>query len=90
MSLLTTAEVAAILNVKSQTLRKMRTHGDGPLFAKIGALVRYEQRDVSEWLARRMVRSTTDAGRLMADDPNGSLNESRTKPCTNGCVAGAE
>jgi len=50
IKLLTTEQVAEILGVKPGTLRIWRIQGKGPHFRKIGALVRYDERVVLEWI----------------------------------------
>lgn len=52
--LLTTAEVAELLHLPEGTLRTWRHQGTGPRSFKLGALVRYERRDVLEWLQRQV------------------------------------
>jgi hypothetical protein len=53
--LLTTEELAALLNVTPEVLRAARTHGTGAFanlrWHKIGRIVRYHPRDVADWLA---------------------------------------
>ena len=52
--LLTTEELAALLNVTPEILRRARTDGTGAFASlrsyKIGRIVRYAPRDVTEWL----------------------------------------
>jgi excisionase family DNA binding protein len=80
MNWLTTDDVAALLKLKPQTLKQLRVHGGGPPFDKFGKSVRYEQSALNEWAAQRRCKSTTDAGRLLADSPTGSLNEIARNP----------
>lgn len=53
--LLTSKQVAAILQYKEQSLANMRHRGTGPRFIKLGsharAKVRYPRRAVEAWLA---------------------------------------
>lgn len=53
--LLTSKQVAAILQFKEQSLANMRRRGDGPRFIKLGSstksAVRYPRRGVEAWLA---------------------------------------
>jgi hypothetical protein len=53
--LLTTQELAELLNVTPEILRRARTDGTGAFASlrwhKLGRIVRYHPRDVAEWLA---------------------------------------
>jgi hypothetical protein len=53
--LLTTEELAALLNVTPEVLRAARTYGTGAFahlrWHKIGRIVRYRPSDVADWLA---------------------------------------
>jgi len=52
--LLTEKEVSQYLGVSLAALRKWRTQEQrGPVFLKLGNLVRYRQEDVDQWLATR-------------------------------------
>jgi len=44
------SETAAILGIKTGTLRKWRLRGVGPRFRKLGRAVRYSERDLRVWL----------------------------------------
>lgn len=49
--LLTSREVAALLRVPEQTVRKWRSRGKMPFEAiRINKTVRYDARDIEEWL----------------------------------------
>jgi len=48
--LLTEADAAKIFNLPTATLRNWRSRGDGPPFVKIGAVVRYRQSDLRDFL----------------------------------------
>ena len=63
--LLNDHEVAARVGVSVATVRRWRQLGTGPLYMKIGALVRYRPRDIQEWLD----------GRPVGGDPSDSLQE---------------
>ena len=52
-SLLTTAEAAAGLKVSPRTLDNWRSLGTGPEFIKVGALVRYREDDIEDYLDRQ-------------------------------------
>jgi predicted DNA-binding transcriptional regulator AlpA len=61
-SLLTTAQAAAYLGLRPQTLRKRRLTGDGPPYVRLGdgprARVAYRLADLEAWMAERTWRST--------------------------------
>lgn len=48
--LLTIGQLAAFLNITTQTLYDWRSEGKGPVAIKVGALVRYRLADVEAWL----------------------------------------
>lgn len=48
--LLTTKEVAEYLDIAISTLMKYRVNRTGPVYIKLGQLVRYRKADVDEWL----------------------------------------
>ncbi|MFZ5477679.1 MAG: helix-turn-helix transcriptional regulator [Myxococcota bacterium] len=60
---LSTADLAALLDLKPQTLRKKRLTGDGPPYVRLGAgpaaRVVYRRSDVEEWLASHTFKSTS-------------------------------
>lgn len=58
--LLTTPEVADLLQVAEITLRKWRLSGAGPRFVRCGANVRYRRDDIDQWIAERTVASTSE------------------------------
>lgn len=58
-----TVEASKYLGVSPHTLHKWRSiRSDGPVFYKIGALVRYRQEDLDAWLRSKRRRSTSDPG----------------------------
>lgn len=61
--LLTSAETAALLGIKVNTLEIWRSKGNGPAFLKLGnapqAPVRYLRSRVIEWLEKRLYASTS-------------------------------
>ena len=59
---LSTPQAAAILGLSPRTLERYRVTGEGPVFAKLGRLVRYSRADIEKWAARRSRRSTSDDG----------------------------
>lgn len=48
--LLTAKEVAKALNLKGDTLKRWRQKGIGVPYIKQGATIRYEAKDVLEWI----------------------------------------
>jgi predicted DNA-binding transcriptional regulator AlpA len=56
--LLTEREMAALLRVTPRCLQYWRASGEGPLFIKVGKLVRYRESGLDPWLA-----SKTEAGK---------------------------
>ncbi len=60
------AETSHITNVPVKTLESMRSRGGGPPFVRLTpgkrGRVGYRRRDLFEWLATRVRRSTSDLG----------------------------
>lgn len=54
-------EAAAFLQVKPSTLQQWRWSGRGPLFVKVGRLVRYRRADLEAFMQGRTFASTTAA-----------------------------
>lgn len=50
LALITEEEVSKRLNVSVASLRRWRLQGRGPLFIKVGSLVRYRPEDLESWL----------------------------------------
>ena len=50
LGLLTSAEVAALLDINVGTLANWRSRGYGPLPVKIGGRLMYSHRNLREWL----------------------------------------
>jgi predicted DNA-binding transcriptional regulator AlpA len=50
-SLLTESQVSERLQVSLACLRRWRLRGEGPLYIKVGPLVRYRPEDVDGWIA---------------------------------------
>ena len=57
--LLTTPEAADYVRLGKPTLERFRISGDGPAFAKLGGAVRYRKVDLDDWVASRLVNSTS-------------------------------
>lgn len=51
--LLTTKELAESLGIACSTLIQYRKDGTGPIYIKLGHLVRYKKEDVDAWLAKK-------------------------------------
>ncbi len=49
-NLLTTQQLAEYLGVAVSTLIQYRRDGNGPVYIKLGHLVRYRMQDVERWL----------------------------------------
>jgi excisionase family DNA binding protein len=59
--LLTQREAARLLRLSERTLERLRVTGAGPVYVKAGRLVRYREADLEEWIASRVVGSTSEA-----------------------------
>lgn len=59
---LDTNQAADYLGNESSTLNTWRSRGEGPPFIKVGRSVRYDTRDLDQWLAARKRRNTADQG----------------------------
>ena len=57
---LTTKEAANFLNLKPNTLEKMRVYGGGPIYRKHGRHVVYHIDDLAAWSNLRKKDSTAD------------------------------
>lgn len=61
---LSTAAVAALLNIDKRTLQRYRSNGGGPRFIKLGpgkrAKILYLRTDIDQWLASRTFRVTAE------------------------------
>lgn len=58
--LLNTKAAAVRVSLSPVTLERLRLTGDGPRFAKLGKAVRYRPEDLDEWVASRLIRSTSE------------------------------
>lgn len=56
VDLMSGKELAALLQVRENTLNVWRCKGLGPAYIKVGSAVRYRRRDVETWLKSRVVR----------------------------------
>jgi excisionase family DNA binding protein len=59
MTLLTQREAASVLRLSERTLERMRVSGITPKFVKVGRSIRYRQSDLDQWIAGRVVGSTS-------------------------------
>jgi predicted DNA-binding transcriptional regulator AlpA len=62
-ALLLSADAAAMLGIKPQTLRKWRLTGTGPRYVRLGGplgRVAYRQSEIDAWLSARTFASTAD------------------------------
>ncbi len=71
LDLLTEYQVSKQLHVSVGSLRRWRLLHRGPLFLKVGALVRYRPEDLDEWLACQ------PNGGSMAERPESRLEAAR-------------
>jgi excisionase family DNA binding protein len=60
LRLLTQREAAILLRLSERTLERFRVQGTGPVYVKAGRLVRYREADLEEWIAARVVTSTSE------------------------------
>lgn len=60
MNILTTREAADYCRLGKPTLERFRISGSGPKFCKLGGAVRYRRTDLDDWLASRIVASTSE------------------------------
>jgi len=59
--LLDQREAARLLRLSERTLERLRLQGGGPCFVKCGRSVRYREADLEQWIAQRVVGSTSEA-----------------------------
>lgn len=57
--LLDTHDLARLLKLQHQTLRKWRSQGGGPAFIRLGGRVRYRRASIERWLAEKTVQSSS-------------------------------
>lgn len=60
-STLSVNEAAKVLGLSPSTLAKMRLHGSGPVYCKLGRRMVYRRTDLEQWLQSRTTRDTSDA-----------------------------
>jgi predicted DNA-binding transcriptional regulator AlpA len=59
LKLLNTPQTAEILGLRPNTLEIWRVQGKGPIYRKVGKLVRYSESDVLAWLDTQSRTSTS-------------------------------
>jgi excisionase family DNA binding protein len=59
--MLTVLEAADYLRLGTRTLERFRCSGLGPKYVKLGRYIRYQRDALDEWIAGRVVRSTSEA-----------------------------
>lgn len=59
--MLTVLEAADYLRLSTRTLERLRCSGLGPKYVKLGRSIRYQRDALDEWIAERVVRSTSEA-----------------------------
>lgn len=57
--IMNTIEAARYVRLGKPTLDRFRVTGEGPRFAKLGGAVRYRRTDLDDWIASRLVASTS-------------------------------
>ena len=67
MKLLTNTETAELIGLKPNTLEIWRWQGKGPIYRKVGRLVRYVESDVLAWLDAQTRQNTSQYARPTAD-----------------------
>jgi excisionase family DNA binding protein len=50
-------EAAKLLGLHPQTLRNMRSRGEGPIYHKLGRTVRYLEKDLAAYLDKRRIQT---------------------------------
>lgn len=60
MDMLHTKDAAKRVGLSPVTLERLRISGEGPRYAKLGKAVRYRASDLEEWIASRLIRSTSE------------------------------
>lgn len=75
MDLLTTKQAAELLGISDRTLAAMRLSGTGPVYVKVGWLVRYPKNKLEEWLVSHQRISTSDTATpdLVTDRAGGDV-----------------
>ena len=56
----TPEEAAEYLRSSRSTLAKLRLRGTGPVFTRIGRVIRYRRTDLDRWMGAKLAQSTSD------------------------------
>ncbi len=59
--LLTTKEVAEYLDIALSTVKQYRVNRTGPVYIKVGPLVRYRKADVDTWLKNKEIQANNSS-----------------------------
>lgn len=79
--LLDTAQAAERCNLARATLAKLRVHGGGAPFVKLGAKVLYDAADLDAWITTHgKRRSTADARPALAGDARRAAGTCQAAP----------
>ena len=62
-TLLTGREAAALLRLSERTMERHRVAGTGPRYVALGRAVRYQRRDLTDWIEQSARRSTSEPAR---------------------------
>ena len=76
-SLLTETDVSKQLRVSLACLRRWRLERRGPIFVKMGQLVRYRPEDLESWLKTLPTGGLTPNGRQPAAEPQSLVSPRR-------------
>jgi excisionase family DNA binding protein len=57
---LTPPEAAEYLRTSVSTMAKMRCHGGGPAFTRIGRAIRYRRADLDNYMAAQLLHTTSE------------------------------
>ena len=64
LNLMTEEDVSKRLNVSVASIRRWRLQSRGPLFIKVGSLVRYRPEDLESWLGVQPTGGNSPAGKF--------------------------
>jgi hypothetical protein len=78
--MLSTPAAAAYCNLGKSTLDKLRLHGGGPIYSKIGRRVVYDPADLDQWLGAHRQASTSERRREHSAKCDGCISHITTKP----------
>jgi excisionase family DNA binding protein len=74
--LLTEKQVAEQLQVSLGSIRRWRLENRGPRFVKVGALVRYRQNELDNWLAAQPVGGSVPSSPVLRSSFRGAASAS--------------